>query len=238
MKSISQMLQQVRGAAVVGACAGLMMLSSAASAALVSTGYDAYGNLAAVNGTVDANWTVFYNPNPTGLATGPNTAYAVVSGWPVAPIGPWLGPDGLSTWIAPSFGVTSPLAGNVAGYYNFVDSFMLGDASTFTLKGRFAVDNGIVKVLVNGNETGITLAATGTSDFDTWHDFNITASYLFNSNAMNYLTFQVQNLGNSSDPAQSGNPVGLRVEVPEPGTLALVGLALFGFGAVRRRKQK
>jgi hypothetical protein len=220
--------------AYAGACAGLMMLSSVASAALVSTGLDSTGNVATTNGTVDPNWVVRYlGASPTGPSPAPQPAYAVVTAWPIAPAGPWIGADGISNWISPAFVSGSNPVTSLAGYYSFTSTFTLaaGDLASFFIHGRFAVDNALVQVLVNNNYTGITLG--GEMNYQQWTSFDISNAASWFQAGNNTLTFLVQNLDGSS-----GNPVGLRVEIPEPGTLALVGLALLGFGVARKRKQQ
>jgi hypothetical protein len=238
MKSFAQVIRSLRTAAFAGACAGLMMLSSAASAALVSTGLDASGNLATADNTVDPNWTVRYlgtvwptfAPTPAAQDT-----YAVVTAWPVAPAGPWIGYDGISNWISPSQVPSSGHITSAPGYYAFTATFTVNatgaDLAAYLVHGRFAVDNAIVYVMVNNNYTGITLG--GEYNYQQWTtlDINNLAGWFQTGN--NTLTFLVQNLA-----GESGNPVGLRVEIPEPGTLALVGLALVGFGVARKRKQQ
>jgi len=236
MKSFAQVIRSLRTAAFAGACAGLMMLSSAASAALVSTGLDSLGNVATADNSIDANWTVRYLGTvwPTTAATPAATpAYAVVTSWPVAPVGPWIGYDGISNWISPSL---VPSSGNVTsapGYYAFTTSFTVsaGNLASYFIHGRFAVDNAVVYVMVNNNYTGISLA--GEYNYAQWTSFDINNLSGWFAEGNNTLTFLVQNLSGSSS-----NPVGLRVEIPEPGTLALVGLALVGFGVARKRKQR
>lgn len=239
MKSFSQVIRSLRTAAFAGACAGLMMLSSVASAALVSTGLDSSGNLASANGTVDGNWVVRYfgaTFDPFAVAPSPQPAYAVVTAWPIAPAGPWIGADGISNWISPAFIPGSNPVSSAPGFYSFSTTFTISsgaDLAAYLIHGRFAVDNALVTVWVNNQSTGISLGGGSASNFQQWTDLTVLNSGGWYHTGENTLTFLVQNLA-----GESGNPVGLRVEIPEPGTLALVGLALLGFGAARKRKQQ
>jgi hypothetical protein len=246
MKSFAQVIRSLRTAAFAGACAGLMMLSSTANAGPMVTGLDSNGNVAAANGTVDPNWVVYYYganpPNYANPAPGAEQVYSVVTAWPVAPNGPWIGADGISNWISPAFVPNVTPVTSAPGYYGFETTFNISsgaDLANYLIHGRFAVDNAIVYVLVNNKGTGITLS--GENNYQQWTQLNILQSCTTPSNpntclfheGVNTLTFLVQNLSGTS-----GNPVGLRVEIPEPGTLALVGLAMLGFGVARKRKQQ
>ena len=229
MKSLSQI---VRKLAVIGACAGTMMISSAASAFVIyKTGVDNSNSVAAA-GTSDLHWILDSVPNGSSYVTQVLTS---VSGFPIAPNGPWIGDNGISAWIAPLYISGTNPGSNVVGSYIYTQSFFVSAAelaASPTLNGRFALDNWSNNIILNFNNTGISLPfdPAGT-DFTQWHSFNINTGFV---EGVNTLSFYVIN----SPGGVNGNPSGLRVEVPEPGTLALVGLALFGFGAARRRKQK
>jgi hypothetical protein len=108
---------------------------------------------------------------------------------------------------------------------NSLDFSLAGfNAASAMFTGRFAVDNSVTAILLNGNSLG----ASG-GGFSSWTDFSANSG--FNA-GLNTLTFVVRNSAQAS-----GNPTGLRVEftssdasvVPEPATWALM---ILGFGMV------
>lgn len=231
MKSLIQKLHQLRSAAAIGLCAGSMMISSAASAFVVyNTGVDSASQVAAA-GSVDEHW--FLTAGPIGTS-GTTQVLTSVSGFPVAPNGPWIGDNGISAWIAPLYIAGTNPGSNVVGSYVYTQTFTLtaGELATAYISGRFALDNWSNNLILNLNNTGISLAFDPAgSDFTQWHQFVINSGFVVGLNTINFYVINAAGDVN-------GNPSGLRVEIPEPGTLALVGLALLGFGAARRRKQQ
>ncbi len=199
-----------------------------ANAATITTPYNtgvaADGTVAVGNG-VDAHWTLDGGSAFTG---GTNGSF---------PIGPWLADDANSRWLTPSANAADSFDPTTDGIYTYTETFSLAgiDASTASFTGRFAVDNSVDTILLNG----VALAGSGGS-FTGYTNFS-SAGGTFNAD-VNTLTFVVRNFASAT-----GNPTGLRVEVsgigdptsavPEPSTWAMlvIGMGLTGFAARRRK---
>lgn len=133
-----------------------------------------------------------------------------------APIPPWLGDTAESKWIGPANGGT----GAAAGDYIYTTTFNLAglDPASVILSGRFAVDNELRGIRINGN-----LVPTPVGNFNVWTPLEIrAATYPHFRSGRNTLEFLVNN------GASSANPTGLRVEmtasaVQMAGTSGIVG---------------
>lgn len=130
-----------------------------------------------------------------------------------------------------------------AGNYVYQTTFDLSGlvASTATISGRIYVDNSIVDILVNGQSTGF---SGGGFSAGQQLDFLIPAGFVGFQDGVNTLSFLLNNAGAGPNPEAIyvTSLVGTAdaVAVPEPGTVALLGLMGVGLLVthVRRRRQR
>jgi hypothetical protein len=156
-------------------------------------------------------------------APGPNAYVVSPTGFP----GPWL-PDGLdSGWIAPQ---ADQSVGNAVGSYEYQTTIDLTgyDPRAVALVGRFASDNELTDILVNGVSTGI---SDSVDQFTAFTTYTIAPKYF--RAGVNTLDFVVKNDGGptgfrnamtvaatqSSAPLPQHLPAGLR-----DGDVGAVGL--------------
>lgn len=139
-----------------------------------------------------------------------------------------------SRWITPTPNGLTSFDPTTPGLYTYSTSFDLSgfDPATASFAGRFAADNTVDAILLNGTQIG-----SGGS-FSDWSAFAASTGFV---PGLNTLEFVVRNFARDG-----GNPTGLRVEfadsnvavVPEPSTWAMMiaGFGVVGF-AMRRRRQ-
>ena len=202
----------------------LSVFCATADAAVISipnTGLDGSGNVLSDN-AVDTNWTV----QPAGGVVAQPLAVTSAGGFPV---GPWLGDNADSAWISINEDTNGPPVD-----YTYQVAFSLAglDPGTVSISGRWAADNSIADVLVNGVSTGLT--ATG---FTAWTNFALSSA---DGHAFGPGDNILSVILNNAPP--NDNPLALRVEfqqatadvIPEPttGLLALVG----ALSVLRRRR--
>jgi hypothetical protein len=199
------------------------VLATVAIPGLVNSGQTAGGSVS--TGTVvDANWV---------LAGG--------TAWNSTSINSrWLANNATSRWLTPASNGNESFDPAADGVYTYSLSFDLtgfaADTAAFT--GRFAVDNQVTQILLNGTP----ISQAGPGSFNSWSGFSADSGFL---GGFNTLAFTVRNFRQNG-----GNPTGLRVEflsstieplgngnaVPEPASWAML-IAGFGLvGAAARRR--
>lgn len=210
------------------AFAAALLASTSATAApiigLCNTGQNQQCNGLKNGSGAELNWGIINGPNPNVFT--PNQVP-----------GSWIGVNGTSRWITPSNNGNQSYDPSVDGLYKYVFNFTIGagfSPATASLLGRFAADNLVDSITLNGN----TITGSG-GNFSSWTNFSANSGFLSGNNT---LIFNVRNLAQAS-----GNPTGLRVEflessigaVPEPTTWAMMilGFGVIG-GAMRRRRRQ
>ena len=193
------------------------------------TGLDANGALLGA-GAVDPHYSLATSVTPN---TAPN-AYVV------SPLDPnWVKNTSTSQWInALGKASTEP-----NGLFTYTTTFTPAglDPTTASLSGKIAADDQVV-ILLNGQSTGITVTGSPVGHPNETPDYAYTQFYNFSiaggfQSGVNTLTFEEYN--------NHGGPAGLQVQisgtanaVPEPASLAMLGVGLVSAGLVARRRRQ
>lgn len=201
-----------------------MAISTAASAVPITSLYNTGAGFALGSNGIDDNWRLF--TETPAYVSGTNGQF---------PIGPWLADTNTSRWITPTNNAGDSLDPVTDDIYTYSLVFNLNGlgSNTASFAGRFAADNAVTAIRLNGN----LLSANGGA-FTSWKDFGTNTGFV---TGFNTLEFDVTNFGQAD-----GNPSGLRVEflrstafeaVPEPQSWALM-IAGFGLVGVSMRRRK
>ncbi|HIG26346.1 MAG TPA: hypothetical protein EYQ50_00540 [Verrucomicrobiales bacterium] len=190
---------------------------------LFNSGVDENGDLI-IDGAVDPHYVVTFSSDP--LFPGPD-AVALLPGFPVPP---WVLEGPLSRWIS----VNSTQGNAEPGDYTFATTFDLTgfDANTAIIRGKWAVDNTGIDIILNGVSTFI----QNTSGFGGLTDFIIETGFVDGENFLEFITnngapsgptgLRVEMLGTVSAPGEVPSilvsPVSLNVFVDEPFTMTVI----------------
>ena len=181
---------------------------------LSTTGVDDNGDPLAVDPAVlDPHYQIITNPDGAGTDahTHNDSVFPIVSG-------PWLPNDSDSQWIAPRY----ESSGAAAGTYVYRTTFDLTgfDPETARLLGTWATDNEGTEIRLNG--TSIPVAE---SWFDEFTSFTVPIGSPFES-GLNTLDFVLTNQDVGFTGLHVGSLSGMAVPIPEPGSVALLALAV------------
>jgi hypothetical protein len=235
----------LRGLKFQGLAAASWLLLSLPGFALATgtgvfnTGVDAAGRVLPGGTLGDSHFSLIVAP--PGVDTRLKV-WSAVSGFPVAPAGPWLADNTSSRWIGLNTMYSSgpPLTPFDPGTYIFRTTFDLtgSQPSTAVLSGKWAADNA-GSIVLNGASTG--QSNNSGAAFFALTDFSLTRGFVTGVNTLDFYVTNTYLPG-----AGPYNPIGLRVEftqlsaavVPElPAYQMMIAVSLCLAGVVARRRR-
>ena len=205
--TLAKLIKGAIGGGVLLSLASVSAVSAASIPSLFSTGVDGAGN-ALAPGALDPHYVVVGTGNNAVTISSLPFNYVAnnaTSMWI------WEQPSGQPTWTTRTLRTTFDLTGF--------------DLSTTSIKGRWAADDFLDDILINGVSIGPIPNYPGDENFNSLHPFTISSGF---ATGINTLDFVVRD---------TGNVAGFRVDftpVPEPS--AVLGLVLLGFGAFLKRR--
>jgi len=197
-------------------------------------------------GTLGGNNVGSFAPNPFPTMDGYGTDYAFTFYFNDL-MGVWNGTDFVYSSGTLHFGLYSLNAANTglaAGFYNLFDLSINSGGSNNTVGQAQQIFNGTVGNFANNAENDFTLNHLGTdkslADWAALGDIRWSSNQTVNAGFAGFPDQAADIVFNSTGTAiLAANHTGrMSMEVPEPTTLAILGLGLLGMASASRRKAK